>query len=128
MPVTSGGTDQYVERLATNLEDNVELVTEIAKRENSAMREKGNKYDQWHATSKMLPPLIEVREAKLSRQSTIYKRVQSFEEAEQQSKVVLGPKIEDLKCRRETKNPNRFASSDALPLPVYSLRKRWTCY
>lgn len=121
MSIISGGTDEYVERFVSNPAEDKELATEIAKRQNSAVREKVNKYDQLHAKSRMLPLLMEVQGGALSRQSIIYNRVQSFEVAERQSRMVLGPKIEDLRRRRETNEPNRFANAASLPLHVYSL-------
>lgn len=121
MSIISGGTDEYVERLVSNPAEDEELAAEIAKRENSAVREKVNMYDQLHAKSKMPPPLMEVQAGTLSRQSAIYNRVQSFEMAEQQSKIMLGPKIEDLRNRRETNEKNRFVRAAALSLPAYSL-------
>jgi len=113
--------DVYVDRLGDRPQLDDELLEEIAKRQRSAVRAKVIKYDQLHAMSRCPPPLLEIRKGPLSHDSEIYERVQSFEVAEREAKVALGPPIEEVQSRRDFNKPRGPPKSQLQPPNVYSL-------
>lgn len=91
----------------------------------SAVRAKVDIYNQLDAKSREKPELIEVRKGALSRQSTIYGRILSFEMAARQQKkaeqVLWGPTMEESRMRRETSDPTMLKKSGAGTVPEFSL-------
>lgn len=99
--VISGGREDYVERLASNVAANEELQAEIARRQNLTVRAKANKYDQLDAKARLKPTLVEMQKGTISRQSTIFGRIQSFEMVAKEERTVIGPTTEERRRRRE---------------------------
>lgn len=117
----SSDTKEYIERMVSEPEYDEELQMEITRRQNSIVRANVNKYDQLEAKSRFEMPLMEVRSARLSQESGIFARVQSFEDIVRESNVEMGPSLEKLRQRREEQSGCKLLSSSLLPLYVYSL-------
>lgn len=121
MSLLSSGGEEYADRDMAQFEEGEEIQIERLRREKSMVQMAVSKYNQLDAQSKVKPKLMTVERKTLNRQSTIYGRVQSFEMGcRKQENEGEGLSIEEIRKRRESKDPRRFANT-ATVVPIYSL-------
>ncbi|KAI0567793.1 hypothetical protein FGB62_1g424 [Gracilaria domingensis] len=94
-------SDEFVQTFSDEFDP--ELEREIKKRQSSHVRERIIAYDQMHAKSTFGPPLIQIRGPRVEKDSTIYRRVQSFETLEKDSRHFFGPSLSELRRVRNAK-------------------------